>query len=71
MDGVKSWLSDRGPTIPEAKESVKDRKEWRCMLGTMYMIQGEAGCMLKQLKLWMYGSASLWDLTHLKDKSVM
>ena len=27
MDGVKSCLSDRGLTIPEAKESVKDRRE--------------------------------------------
>ena len=34
------------------------------------MIQGEAGGM-KQLKLWMFLSASLWDLTHLKEnKSV-
>ena len=29
MDGVKGCLSDRGTTIPEAKECVKDRREWR------------------------------------------
>ena len=27
MDGVKDCLSDRGLTIPEAKECIKDRKE--------------------------------------------
>ena len=29
MDGVKGCLSDKRLTIPEAKECVKDRKEWR------------------------------------------
>ena len=29
MDGVKGCLSDRGLSIPEAKECVKDRREWR------------------------------------------
>ena len=29
MDRVKGCLSDRGVTIPEAKECVKDRSEWR------------------------------------------
>ena len=29
MDGVKGCVSDRGLTTPEAKECVKDRREWR------------------------------------------
>ena len=29
MDGVKGCLSDRGLTIPEAKECVKDSREWK------------------------------------------
>ena len=29
MDALKGCLSDRGLTIPEAKECVKDRREWR------------------------------------------
>ena len=33
MDGVKGCVSDRGLTIPEAKEYVKDRREWRCIVG--------------------------------------
>ena len=32
MDGVKG-LSDRGLTVPEAKECVKDRREWRRIVG--------------------------------------
>ena len=33
MDGVKGCLSDRGLTIPEAKECGKDRREWRRIVG--------------------------------------
>ena len=33
MDEVKGWLSDRGLTIPEAKQCVKDRREWRRIVG--------------------------------------
>ena len=29
MDGVKDFTSDKGLTILEAKECVKDRREWR------------------------------------------
>ena len=29
MDGAKCCLGDRGLTISEAKECVKDRREWR------------------------------------------
>ena len=54
MDGVKGCLNDRGLSIPEAKECVKDRREWRRIVGgATKMIQGEARCM-KQLKLWMF-----------------
>ena len=28
MDGVKGCLSERGLSIPEAEECVKDRREW-------------------------------------------
>ena len=30
---VKGCLSDRGLTIPEAKDCVKDRREWRRIVG--------------------------------------
>ena len=58
MDRVKSCLSDRGLSIPEAKECVKDRREWKRIIGEgatyrCMILQGEAGCM-KQLKLWMF-----------------
>ena len=33
MDGVKGCLSDRGLTIPEAKECIEDRREWRRIVG--------------------------------------
>ena len=33
MDGAKGYLSDRELTIPEAKECVKDRREWRRIVG--------------------------------------
>ena len=33
MNGVKDCLSDRGLTIPEAKEWVKDRSGWRRIVG--------------------------------------
>ena len=33
MDGVKGCLSERGLSIPEAKECVKDRREWRRIVG--------------------------------------
>ena len=33
MNGVKGCVSDRGLTIPEAKECVKDRREWRRFVG--------------------------------------
>ena len=33
MDGVKGCLSDRGLTISEAKEYIKDRREWRRIVG--------------------------------------
>ena len=33
MDGVKSCLSERGLSIPEAKECVKDMREWRRIVG--------------------------------------
>ena len=33
MDRVKGCLNDRGLTIPEAKECVKDRREWRRIVG--------------------------------------
>ena len=33
MDGMKGCLSDRGLNIPEAKECVKDRREWRRIVG--------------------------------------
>ena len=68
--GWSERLSDRGLTIPKAKESVKDWREWRRIVGATQMIQGEAGCMkqfiylvvdftgvapdIKQLKLWMF-----------------
>ena len=29
FDEVKGCLSDKGLTIPEAKECVKERREWR------------------------------------------
>ena len=31
--GVKGCLSERGLSIPEAKECVKDRREWRRIVG--------------------------------------
>ena len=37
MDGVKGCLSDRGLTILEAKECIKDRREWRCIVGGGYV----------------------------------
>ena len=43
MDGVKGCLNDK------AKEWVKDRKEWRRIVGGEQMIQGEAGCMKQVL----------------------
>ena len=33
MDGVKGCLSDRGLSIPETKECVKDGREWRHIVG--------------------------------------
>ena len=33
MDGVKDCLCDKGLTFPEAKECVKDRREWRRIVG--------------------------------------
>ena len=33
MDEVKGCLIDRGLTIPEAKECVKDRREWTRIVG--------------------------------------
>ena len=33
MDGVKDCLSKKGLKIPEAKECVKDRREWRRIVG--------------------------------------
>ena len=33
MDGVKCCLSERGLSISEAKECVKDRREWRRIVG--------------------------------------
>ena len=33
MDGVKGCLSERRLSIPEAKECVKDRREWRRIVG--------------------------------------
>ena len=33
MDGGKGCLSERGLSIPEAKERVKDRREWRRIVG--------------------------------------
>ena len=33
MDGVKGCLSYRGLTILEAKKCVKDRREWRRIVG--------------------------------------
>ena len=33
MNRVKGCLSDRGSSIPEDKECVKDRKEWRRIVG--------------------------------------
>ena len=33
MDGVKGCLSDRGLSIPEAKECTKDGREWRRFVG--------------------------------------
>ena len=33
MDGVKGCVSDRGLTLPEAKECVKYRREWRRIVG--------------------------------------
>ena len=32
-EGVKGCLNDRGLSIPEAKECVKDRREWRRIVG--------------------------------------
>ena len=33
MDGVKGCLSERGLSIPEAEKCVKDRREWRRIVG--------------------------------------
>ena len=33
MDGVKGCLSERGLSIPEVKECVIDRREWRRIVG--------------------------------------
>ena len=33
MDGVIGCLSERGLSIPEAEECVKDRREWRRIVG--------------------------------------
>ena len=33
MDKVKGCLSDRGLTIPKAKECAKDGREWRRIVG--------------------------------------
>ena len=33
MDGVKGCLSERGLSIPEAEECVKDRRKWRRIVG--------------------------------------
>ena len=33
VDGVKGCVSDEGLTIPEAKECVKDRREWGLIVG--------------------------------------
>ena len=33
MDEVKGCLSERGLSIPEAEECVKDRREWRRIVG--------------------------------------
>ena len=33
MDEAKGCLSDRGLTIPETKECVKDKREWRRIVG--------------------------------------
>ena len=33
MDGVKGCLSDRGLSVPEAKECLRDRREWRRIVG--------------------------------------
>ena len=33
MDGVNGCLSESGLSIPEAKECVKDRREWRRVVG--------------------------------------
>ena len=33
MDGGKGCLGERGLSIPEAKECVKDRREWRRIVG--------------------------------------
>ena len=33
MDGVKGCLSERGLSIPEAKECAKDRRKWRRIVG--------------------------------------
>ena len=53
MDGMKGCLSDTGLTIPEAKECIRDSREWRCIVGDDVDDPGlRAGCM-KQLKLWM------------------
>ena len=33
MDGVKGCLSDGGLSIPEVKECVEDRRQWRRIAG--------------------------------------
>ena len=33
MDGVNGCLSDRGLIFPKAKECVKDRREWKRIVG--------------------------------------
>ena len=32
MDGVKVALGNRGMTVEAAKQSLKDRKEWRALV---------------------------------------
>ena len=53
MDGVKRCLSKRGLSIPEAEECVKDRREWRRIVGGDVDDPGRSR-FYETVKLWMF-----------------
>ena len=48
---MKGCLNVRGLTIQEVNKCVKDRRDWRRIVGGTWVIRSEAGCM-KPLTLW-------------------